>query len=188
MIADTALVLPDAIHSLAMTECVWRGVDASSRTFHRLQCRDVVFERCCFAGAILDGAALTRVAFIECQLTGTVFSGAHLGDVTIDGGVADLANFRSSTSSFLFVTGTSLKEADFYAARLRNSALLDSDLTAASFEAVSVDGLSLHGSVVDSIRGATALAGGHVGVDAAQLIPLGAAVLAELGVQVTDRP
>jgi hypothetical protein len=131
LIGDTAEVLSDVVYDLAMTECIWRGVEASSRTFSNLRCRDVVFEQCHFAGGILGNAALTRLAFIECRLTGIVFSGAQLHDV---------------------------------------------------------EGLSLHGSVVDSLRGAYSLTGGRVGVDATQLVPLGAAVLAEMGVQVTDRP
>lgn len=188
LIADSALSLPDVVHDLTMTECVWRDVDASSRTFTNMQCRDVVFERCHFAGAILDSSVLTRVVFIECRLTGIVLSGAHLRDVVIDGGVADLANLRSSVSTFLWAIGTPMKEADFYGARLHRSALLDTDLSSASFDSASVEHLSLHGSALDSLRGTTALSGGHVGVDPNQLVSLGAAVLAEMGVQSTDRP
>ena len=186
--ADSELSLPGVVHDLTMTECVWRGVDASSRTFTNLQCRDVVFERCHFAGAILDSSVLTRVVFTECRLTGVVLSGARLTDVVIDGGVADLANLRSSVSSFLWVAGTPMKEADFYGARLHRCALLDSDLSSASFDSASVDHLSLHGSVLDSLRGTNALSGGHVGIEPNQLVALGAAVLAEMGVQSTDRP
>lgn len=188
LVADSALALPDVVHDLTMTECVWTGVEATSRTFTNLQCRDVVFEQCHFAGAILDSSVLTRVRFVECRLTGVVLSGAHLSDVVIDGGVADLANFRSSVSSFLWVIRTPMKEADFYGARLHRSALLDSDLSSASFESASVEHLSLHGSVLDSLSGTRALSGGHVGVEPNQLVPLGAAVLAEMGVRVTDRP
>ncbi|MDT5011331.1 MAG: hypothetical protein QOH57_2948 [Mycobacterium sp.] len=188
LIADSALTLPDIVHDLTMTECVWRGVDASSRTFTNLHCRDVVFEQCHFGGAILDSCVLTRVAFIECRLTGVVLSGAQLTDVVIDGGVAHLANLRSSVSSFLWVTGTGMKEADFYDARLHRSALLDCDLSSASFDSASVHGLSLHGSVLDSLRGTPALTGADVGLEAHQLVPMGAAVLAEMGVRVTDRP
>jgi uncharacterized protein YjbI with pentapeptide repeats len=188
LVADATLTLPDAVYDLGLTECVWRGVDASGRTFSSLRCRDVVFEHCHFAGAILDSAVLTRVRFVECRLTGVVLSGAELNDVVIEGGVANLANFRSSTSSFLWVSGTSLKEADFYQARLRKSALLDADLTSASFDSASLDDLSLHGSRVDSLHGTSALTGGHVHIDPEQLVTLGAAVLAEMGVRVTGRP
>ncbi|MDT5092728.1 MAG: hypothetical protein QOH60_2091 [Mycobacterium sp.] len=188
LVADSALTLPDVIHDLAITECVWRGVDASSRTFTNLQARDVVFDHCHFAGAVLDSAVLTRVAFIECRLTGIVLSGAQLGDVVIEGGVADLANLRSSVSSFLWVTATSMKEADFYGARLHRSALLDTDLSSASFDSATVEHLGLHGSIVDTLRGTSALTGGHVGVDASQLVTLGGAALAEMGVRVADRP
>jgi len=155
---------------------------------HQPAVRDVVFEQCHFAGAVLDSSVLTRVKFIECRLTGVVLSGARLNDVVIEGGVADLANLRSSVSSFLWVTGTPMKEADFYGARLHRCALLDTDLSSASFDSASVEHLSLHGSVLDSLHGTTALTGGHVGVEANQLISLGAAVLAEMGVQSTDRP
>jgi hypothetical protein len=188
LIAGDTLTLPHVVYDLAMTECLWRGVDASEHTLSNLQCRDVVFERCHLAAAVLDSAVLTRVRFVECRLTGVVFSGAELNDVVIEGGVADLANFRSSRSSFLWVSGTSMKEADFYRARLRKSALLDADLTSASFDSASVDGLSLHGSVVDSLHGTSALTGGRVRIDADQLVSLGAAVLAEMGVHVTGRP
>lgn len=81
-----------------------------------------------------------------------------------------------------------MKEADFYEARLRASALLDTDLTGATFDVAQLDGLSLHGSVLDDVRGADAFADGGVGIDAEQLFPLGTAVLAALGVQITDRP
>jgi hypothetical protein len=42
--------------------------------------------------------------------------------------------------------------------------------------------------VVDSLHGTSALTGGRVGIDADQLVSLGAAVLAEMGVCVTGRP
>lgn len=186
--ADSTLRIPERVADVRMLACVWRGVSAGSRRFDGLDCRDTVFELCDFSGAVLDGAELTRVRFINCRLTGAVFSAGELNDVVIENGVARLANFRMSSSSFLWISGASLQEADFYDARLRHSSLLDCDLTGADFTKAHVQGLNLHGSVVDSVRGATSLSAADVRIDASQVGPLGAAVLGELGVRISQRP
>lgn len=48
-------------------------------------------------------------------------------------------------------------------------------------------GVSLHGSRIEGIRSAGAL-GKELSIDAEQIIPLGQALVAELGPAVTDRP
>ncbi|WP_073391482.1 pentapeptide repeat-containing protein [Jatrophihabitans endophyticus] len=186
--ADASLLLPERVHDLDMVECVWQDVDATSRRFDGLVCRDVVFEGCDLAGAVLDGARLTRVRFVDCRLTGTDFGGAALEDVVIERGVATLASFRGAQSSCLWVCDTSLAEADFSSARLRRSALLDCELTGVDFTGADVEGLHLHGSSLDSLRGAGALAGAAVRVEAEQLVPLGVALLTAMGVEVAERP
>src|SRR5262249_52082721 len=127
--ADASLRLPEHVYDLQLVECVWREVDASSCRFSGFSCRDVRFERCDLSAAVLDSAALMRVHFVGCRLTGAVFSGAELSDVVIEGGVASLANFCASTSSFRCARDTSLADADFSGARLPDAALLDCELT-----------------------------------------------------------
>lgn len=186
--ADASLSLPEHVYDLQLLECVWREVDASSCRFSGFSCRDVRFERCDLSAAVLDSAALTRVHFVGCRLTGVVFSGAELSDVVIEGGVASLANFRASTSSFLCVRDTSLADADFSGARLRNAALLDCELSGVDLSNARIEGLSVHGSNLDSIHGASALVDAGLRIDADQVIPLGTALVAGLGVTVTSRP
>lgn len=186
--ADGTMSLPERIHDLDMVECVWRDVDAASRRFSGLVCRDVVFEHCDFGGAVLDSAVLTRVHFVGCRLTGAALSGAEMNDVVIDGGAGNLLNVRASNSSFLWIRGTNLREADFYQAQLRRSALLDCDLTGANFASARVDGLSLHGSAVESVRGAESFASSDVHIAQDQLLALGVAMLASMGVRVDHRP
>jgi hypothetical protein len=186
--ADASLSLPEQVYDLQLIECVWREVDAGSRRLRGFTCRDVRFERCDFSGAVLDGAALTRVQFVDCRLTGLVLSGAELADVIVDGGVANLANLRGSTSTFLCARNTSLRGADFYDARLRNAALLDCDLTDVDLSAAHVAGLSLHGSTLDSMRGVSALVDAGLSIDSDQVVPLGVALVAGLGVTVAARP
>jgi hypothetical protein len=188
MAAESTMSLPERIYDLEMVECVWRDVDAASRRFSGLVCRDVVFEHCDFAGAVLDSAVLTRVHFVGCRLTGTALSGAEMNDVVIDGGAANLVNLRASKSSFLWIRETPMREADFYQAELRHSALLDCDLTGANFSSARIDGLSLHGSTIESIRGAESFGSSDVHIAHDQLVSLGVAVLASMGVRIDDRP
>lgn len=180
--------MPEVVYDLKLDECMWCNVDVTATTFRGLVCRDVMFRDCDFSGAVLDGAALTRAHFIGCRLTGAICSGAELNDVVIEGGVANLANFRMSKSTFLWIQDTTLSEADFYGAQLRHGALLDCNLTGADFSAAQISGLSLHGSTLESIHGSDALANAGVSIGAEQLVPLGVALLGGMGVQIGDRP
>jgi uncharacterized protein YjbI with pentapeptide repeats len=80
---------------------------------------------------------------------------------------------------------TFLREADFSMAELRNSSLLDSDLSGANFADVRANNLELHGCVLDGIRGAASLTGVRIDLD--QVIPFGAAIVATMNVEVGDR-
>lgn len=182
------MAVPEVTHDLSMTECRWQGVDAHGCSFPGLWCRDTVFEGCDLSGAVLAGATLTRVRFVDCRLTGAVLNGAKLNDVVIERGVADLSSYRGSSSTFLWAVQTSLTSADFYDATLRHVALLDSDLTGASFDRCSIKGLSLHGSVVDGLRSVAALVNADVTISSDQAVPLGVAFLADAGVRFSGRP
>jgi hypothetical protein len=81
-----------------------------------------------------------------------------------------------------------LRGADFYDARLRNAALLDCDLTDVDLSAAHVAGLSLHGSTLNSMRGVSALVDAGLSIDSDQVVPLGVALVAGLGVTVAPRP
>ena len=186
--AEASLSIPARVHDLEMAECVWRDVDASSRRFTGLICRDVLFERCDLSAAVLDGAALTRVHFLDCRLTGVALSGTELNDVVLEGGAVSLANFRASTASLLHIRDTSMKGADFYDARLRECAFLDCDVSDIDLSGARIEGLSLHGSMLDTVRGAASLVDAGLRIDTDQVVPLGLALVAGLGVTVGARP
>lgn len=183
---DERVELPPAVAEVELIGSIWTGVDLTSRRVSGLRARDVVFDKCDLSGAVLDGARLDRVLFTGCRLTGTMLSATALTDVVIEDCVANLGNFRAAKSRYLFIERTVLTEADFYTARLTDSAILDCDLTGANFSDLSVDGLALHGSTLERIIGAKSLAGASI--DAEQLIPLGVALVAGLGISVGQRP
>lgn len=166
--------------------CAVTGVDLTARSLIGFRARDVVFENCDLSGAVLDRAQLDRVVFRGCRLTGTMLTAARLQDVVIEDCVATLANFRATRASLLFVRRTSLVEADFYTAALTDCAILDCDLSRATVRDLRAERLHLHGSTLDHLVGATSLRGAFI--DDEQVIALGAAVLADVGVSIGDRP
>lgn len=184
--AGAGVEVPEHVSDLRLQECRWTGADLSGRSFGALRVRDTEFVQCDLSGAVLDDAVLTRVVFTDCRLTGTVLSGAELTDVRISGCTADLAAFRMARASFLLVEDTSLRGADLYSFRAAHTALLGCDLTEAVLEDAQLAGTDLHGSTIADVRGALALRGCRISAD--QLVPVGAALLAALDVQITAAP
>ncbi len=135
---------------------------------------------------MLDGAVFDRVVLTGCRLTGTMLTAARLQDVVIDNCSARMANFRSTRAGYLLIHDTALIDADFYAAAFTDSAVLDSDLSGANVTDLRAGGLALHGSRIDALIGPASLAGARI--DAAQLVPLGAALVHALGIRETERP
>lgn len=184
--ADATTVVPPHVADLTLQECRWSDADLSGRQFTGLRCRDVRFEHCDLSGAVLDDAVLTRVTFTDCRLTGVVLGGATLQDVRITDSRADMAAFRMARGTFLRIENTSLHAADFWEFAGSDCALLGCDLAEANFEDARIGGTLLHGSTLDDVRGALSLRGTRISSD--QLVPLGAALLAALDVQVTESP
>lgn len=186
MHAEGELEVAGTVADVELIECVFTGIDLTSRTLTGLRARDVVLERCDLSGAVLDGAVLDRVEFRNCRLTGTMLTATTLTDVVIADCVANLVNFRAARARRLFVEDSVLTEADLYTASLTDSAFLDCDLRNANVDSVRLERVSLHGSMLDGINGAASLTGACIDHD--QLIPMGAALVAGLGIRVATRP
>lgn len=184
--AGEELVVGETVADLELRESRLSGVDLSGRTFSGLHVRDTAFVHCDLSGAVLDRAVLERVTFTGCRLTGTVLSGATLRDVRIADCGAELLNLRMAAAKFLLAQDSRMRGADLYEFGGTDVALLGCDLTGADLDRARLDGAHLHGSVLDDVRGALSLRGARI--DAHQQIALGAAVLAALGVTVTDAP
>jgi uncharacterized protein YjbI with pentapeptide repeats len=184
--AGADVEVPVHVAGVRLQESRWVGADLSGRRLAGLRCRDTEFVNCNLSGAVLESATLTRVAFTGCRLTGVVLSGAELVDVHVVEGRADLALFRMATARHLWIENTSLRGADFYQFDGAGCAFLGCDLAAASLADARLPGVLLHGSALDSVRGAPALRGARISAD--QVVPLGAAILGALDIEVTPLP
>lgn len=178
--------VPEHVPGVRLQESRWAGADLSGRRFAGLRCRDTHFVGCNLSGAVLEGAVLNRVAFTDCRLTGVVLSGAELVDVHIVDSSADFALLRMATARHLWIENTSLRGADLYAFQGTGCAFLGCDLSDVSVANAVLPEVLLHGSTLDTVRGAGALRGARISAD--QVVPLGAAMLAELDIMVTPAP
>jgi uncharacterized protein YjbI with pentapeptide repeats len=186
LLAGADLEVPEHVADLTLQECRFEGVDLSGRSLGGLRCRDTEFVHCDLSGAVLDDATMTRVGFTDCRLTGAILAGAKLTDVHVRDCRADLVNLRMATARYLLVENTGLEGADLYRFTAAESWLLRCDLTGANLSDAGLAGTDLHGTAVADVRGALALSGTRISAD--QLVPMGAAVLAALGITVTDPP
>lgn len=171
------------VADVQLRECLWHKADLVGRRLSGLRATDVRFVGCDLSGALLEECRLTRVSFESCRLAGAVLSGAHLEDVHLLDCSADLIVLRMAHVSRSAAERCSLRGADLYQAELREVRLVDSDLSRTSFEGMAADGLRLNGSTVEEIIGARSLGGAHI--DADQVVPIGAALVAELGLRIT---
>jgi uncharacterized protein YjbI with pentapeptide repeats len=173
-----------SVPDLDLRECRFAGTDLFGRVFTGFAARDTVFDGCDLSGAVLDRAVLERVVFTGCRLTGTVLAGATLRDVRIIDCRADLLDLRMARATRLLAEDTDLHGADLYELAAADTALLRCDLRGADLDRADLTGARLHGSTLDDVRGALALRGARIAPD--QQVALGAALLAALGIEITD--
>jgi uncharacterized protein YjbI with pentapeptide repeats len=184
--AGADVEVPEHVADLTLQECRWVGADLSGRSFGGLRCRDTQFVHCDLSGAVLDDATLRRVTFTDCRLTGLVLAGADLADVRITDCRADLINLRMAKARHLLIENTALTGADLYRFTAPECGFVNCDLTGANLADADLTGAHLHGSTIADVRGALALRGTRI--SPAQLVPVGAAVLTALGIEVGDPP
>lgn len=173
----------DWVADAVLSESIWTRGQLVGRRFTGLTAQDVRFVRCDFAGASLAEARLTRVRFESCRMTGASFAGATLQDVHVVDCAVDLADFRSASLRRSTLENSRLGEADFYGSTLVDVRLVDCQLDRANFDTAKATGLDLRGSTLDGgLGGPAALAGARI--DAGQVVPLGAALVAAFGFDV----
>lgn len=153
------------------------------------QLSDTTFEKCSFVGCDLSNANLVDSSFdtvtlTDSKLLGASLAGATLRSVQARDTLSRLTSFfRASVRDSTF-TGCDLRDADFREARIVQSTLVRCDLSSTSFVGADVRQLDIRGSSLDGSVSLTQCRG--FVVETAQLVPLAAAVLREIGAQIDD--
>ena len=167
--------------------CRLSGAMFTGAEIDRLRLTDTVVEDCEFSGVVLTRLAAVRVEFRRCRLSSLVIAGGDCTDVRFTDCKLDGANFRMSTWERSVFDGCLLTDADFGSARLSSGTRLQRcDLTGADFSKAVLDGVALHGSTVDGVRGGDSFRGAVIGTD--QVLPLAFSVFSALGIRIDDDP
>jgi len=162
-----------------LVRCVLTG-----STLPRLELRDCVIEGCDVSGVVLDEARLTRVELRGCRMSGLVLTRGKLRDVRFVECRLDEANLRMTSGERVRFDDCDLRGVDFYEARLPEVTLFGCDLTGAEVSRAHLRGARLHGSKLEDLKGAQALAGAVI--DSAQVVVLSRSLLHALEIEVDD--
>lgn len=169
---------------LDVSGCRLVGASFLGSELVRARVSDTVFERCDLSAAGLAKSVLTRVAFVDCRLSGVDLSGAQLSDVSFSDCRVVEANLRMCTGKRVRFDHCDLSGAELQAARFADGCFFDSDLTGVDLSQASLDQARLHGSTIGSLRGAAALRGTTIA--SAQLVPVAVQLLALFEIHVDD--
>jgi uncharacterized protein YjbI with pentapeptide repeats len=145
---------------------------------------DVVLEECELSGATCPDARWDRVVFRRCRMSGLVATDLRGIDLRFGGCKLDQAWLRGASLDRCELLDCDLSGADLYGARVTRSAFRRCDLTGLDVSASEMDRVSLHGSVVDGLKGADSLRG--VSIDSDQLVPLALPILQARQIRVDD--
>lgn len=176
--------VPIEAPGLDVSRCLLVGISLVGALLPRSRWSDVVFARCDLAGADLTGAALSRVEVRECRLNGALLGGTRLRDVRIVDCLLDGTHLRLAKGERIRIEHCRAVGLDLSGTEATEVVIADCDLTGADVSQARLPGVRLAGSTVDGLRGAASLR--DAVIDADQVLPLGVALLAALGVTIED--
>lgn len=145
---------------------------------------DVLVEGADLSGADLGEASLSRVAFIDCRMSGVQLDRTRLHDVSFAECKLDGANLRMSEADRIVFDHVNLRDAEFSAGRLASACFFDCDLGGADFSQALMPDARLHGSSLADIKGSEYLR--DIVIDSTQVLPLALRVFAGLGIRMED--
>jgi uncharacterized protein YjbI with pentapeptide repeats len=167
--------------------CELRDVKLTGAELHRCVITDVRFVDCELSGAMITESSWLRVELRNCRMSGLVVSQSQLRDVRFTEGKLDGGDFRMTRLERVVFDSCAMPDADFYEAALTHVLFDSCDLRRAHVSAVKPDGVRLHESDLEGIRGALALRGAVVTPE--QVLPLALGVFAEMGITIEhDEP
>ena len=178
--------LPDSFDEpLLLTEVRLNGASLVGARLEGSRLVDVVLTACDLSGVDLLEGSFTRVDIADCRLSGAQLAQTRLRDVRFVDCRLDGSNLAMMVAERVRFERCRMQAADFRAAKYEGVAWWDCDLTDAEFGQVKVSRAQLHGSTIDGLRGATALA--PITIDHDQFPAFAAHLLASMGVVVGER-
>lgn len=176
----------DTVERLEIRSSRLVGVTLTGARIDWLAMVDVELVECELSGLWVGEGSLRRVTFDRCRLRGAALGGITGADVRFVDCRLTEAGLRMTKWERLEMDGCDLRDAELNGASLVGARLLGCDLTNVELSGARCAGAALHGSTIERLRGAEALAGARIGAD--QLVPVGVALLGAHRIEVTDGP
>lgn len=146
---------------------------------------DVTITAADFSGADLEGSSFTRVELSDVRLSGAQLAQTRWRDVRLVDCRLETANLAMAVGERIRFERCRLEDADLRSTSFEGVAWWDCDLSNAEVSQITVVRAQLHGSTIDGLRGASALA--PVAIDADQAPAFAELLLAAAGIVVRDR-
>lgn len=112
---------------------------------------DVLFEGCDLSNIDFSDAILLRVAFIDCRMTGVIFSGAVWKDTVLERSMAGYANFHFARLDRAAFAECSCANADFGDVSFGRVQFMKTDLRQAQMSGTSLAGIDLTSCDIDGL-------------------------------------
>jgi uncharacterized protein YjbI with pentapeptide repeats len=174
----------ESLEGVEISSSVVRGLRLTGSSIDGLHLNDVVVTDCELSGVTLTASIFRGVRFERCRMSGLVAAELNARHVQMTDCQMDGAWFRMASFVRCEFSGCDLRDADFYAANLKDVRLLHSTLDNTEWSKAALDNVALHGSSLDGLRGVKALRRLVIGSD--QLLPLAIPILNSLGIVVDD--
>ena len=146
---------------------------------------DVTVRSTDLSGADLEAASFTRVELSDVRLSGAQLAQTRWRDARLVDCRLETANLAMMVGERIRFERCRLEDTDFRSAKFEGVAWWDCDLSNAEVSQITVARGQLHGSTIDGLRGATALA--PIAIDADQSTAFAELLLAAAGIVVGDR-
>jgi len=174
----------DDLDDLELTRCVVEGVRLTARSARRLRLTDVVLRDCELSGLDLQEARLLRVRIERCRAEGLDAGLLRATDVVVVDTKLSTAGLRMTAWERSAFEGCDLRRAELMEASLDGVEMTGCDLTGADVTRARMVDVRFRSTRLDDLAGATALAGATV--EATQVVPVGLALFAALGIRLDE--
>ncbi|MGH7642521.1 MAG: pentapeptide repeat-containing protein [Candidatus Dormibacteria bacterium] len=158
--------------------------DFGESRISRVAIGDAALVGCNLANTHWGRAAMTRVEFQDCQMTGFDVNGATLLDVQFCRCKLSLSSFRFLTKAKVLFADCEMDGTDFQGVDLRRCRFHSCRLTGSLFHEACTDGVDLRGSTLDGLQGLGGLRGAVI--DRLQQLDLTDALASYAGLVVRD--
>lgn len=137
--------------ALYFKSCIFENVTFIDVTFDGLELSSCIFKNCDLSRVQANRAIVQKTEFVDCKMTGSVFSEAAFNDVSIENAIGDYFTARYAEFKNTRFSGCKFIGSDFNDSKFTKVEIEHSDLSKSSFTGVHLNGMDLRTNKLDSL-------------------------------------